>query len=96
MHPLSGFLNAWIDWNQDGDWLDAGEQIATNLAIVAGNNTLSVTPAATSPHGKTYARFRFTSSSLSTPSSLGVLPDGEVEDHAVNLVLEKSANYFYG
>ena len=35
-------LDAWIDWNHDGDWADADEQVATNLPVVAGNNTLNV------------------------------------------------------
>jgi len=26
-----GFLNAWIDWNIDGDFSDAGERIASNM-----------------------------------------------------------------
>ena len=26
---VAGILNAWIDFNRDGDWDDEGEQIAT-------------------------------------------------------------------
>ncbi|RTZ98291.1 MAG: hypothetical protein DSY90_04700, partial [Deltaproteobacteria bacterium] len=29
----SGYLNGWIDWNGDGDFSDAGEQIITNQYI---------------------------------------------------------------
>ena len=35
-------LDAWIDWNRDGDWADAGEKVASNQAMNAGNNTLNV------------------------------------------------------
>ncbi|MEE9303916.1 MAG: GEVED domain-containing protein [Thiotrichaceae bacterium] len=89
---VNGFLNAWIDWNQDGDWNDIGEQIATNAAMTAGNNTLNVTPATTVAQGKTYARFRFTSSSVVAPSPLGSLVDGEVEDYAVSITLASPVN----
>ncbi len=34
----SGVLNAWIDFNKDGDFDDAGEQIATDVAPSGGNN----------------------------------------------------------
>jgi hypothetical protein len=83
----SGLLQAWIDWNHDGDWADAGEQVATNLALVAGPNTLTVTTP-TLAQGlaagqTTFARFRF-----STQSGLGITgtaTNGEVEDYAVSL-----------
>jgi len=32
----NGFLNAWIDFNGDGDFNDAGEQIASDVAGTAG------------------------------------------------------------
>ena len=28
-----GLLNAWFDWNRDGDWDDPGEQVFTNRAV---------------------------------------------------------------
>ena len=45
----NGLLNAWIDWNGNGDWSDAGDQILTNKPLVAGTNlvTFMVFPAAT-------------------------------------------------
>ena len=88
----SGFLNAWIDWNQDGDWNDSGEQIATNIALNAGANALDVAVSAGAPQGTTYARFRFTSTSVSNPSPLGLLNDGEVEDYAVHLLNPPAAD----
>ena len=84
----SGFLNAWIDWNQDGDWADTGEQIANNQTLSAGSNSLSVTPVTTCPHGATYARFRFTGSSASglSPTGSSALT-GEVEDYQISIAL---------
>jgi uncharacterized repeat protein (TIGR01451 family) len=84
---VNGFLNAWIDWNQDGDWNDADETIATNIPLVAGSNSITVTPSVTVPHGATFTRFRFTSTSVTAPSPIGLLDDGEVEDYRVSLVV---------
>jgi uncharacterized repeat protein (TIGR01451 family) len=81
----AGILNAWIDWNQDGDWADTGEQIATNTNLVTGNNTLTVAVPNTAPHGATYARFRFSTTSGLGPT--GLATNGEVEDYKVNIVL---------
>jgi uncharacterized repeat protein (TIGR01451 family) len=80
----TGVLNAWIDWNQNGVW-EASEQIATNQAMTAGNNSITVTPGDTAPHGKTYARFRFSTQSNLQPS--GTATDGEVEDYVINVVI---------
>jgi hypothetical protein len=33
------FFQIYIDWNQDGDWLDAGEQVYSQAASVTGNQT---------------------------------------------------------
>lgn len=84
---INGYLNAWIDYNQDGDWDDAGEAIATNSPLLKGTNLLTITPLSTYPHGATYARFRFTSNSVTIPSPLGLLADGEVEDYRINLLM---------
>ena len=56
---VAGCLNAWLDWNGNGVLTDAGEQIAANLAVVAGANLITINPVpATS--GVVYSRFRFT------------------------------------
>jgi len=74
-------LDAWMDFNQDGDWLDSGEQIFTSADVSAGDNVLSFTiPAGTLP-GHTYARFRLSTAGGLAPTGLTV--DGEVEDYLV-------------
>lgn len=80
----SGVLNAWLDFNQDGDWLDAGEQIFTNVALAAGANPLAFAVPGGATPGTTYARFRFSSASGLAPT--GAAPDGEVEDYKVTVV----------
>ena len=82
-------LDAWIDFDQNGSWLDAGEQIATNQAVSAGDNTLSFTIPAGAATGDTYARFRLSSAGGLTPT--GSADDGEVEDHSVTLVASGSS-----
>lgn len=76
-----GFLDAWVDWNQDGDWDDTGEQIFTRTALAAGDNVLMFSAADNVPFGETFARFRFSSSGGLDPT--GVANDGEVEDYQI-------------
>ena len=78
-----GLLNAWIDWNQDGDWADAGEQIFTDQALAAGLNSLSFSVPAGSVLGTTSVRFRFDQGG--GLSFDGLAPDGEVEDYQVQV-----------
>ncbi len=80
---LPGRLDAWIDWNRDGDFLDAGEQIATNLAVPAGPSALNVTVPCGTSAGPSYARFRISSAGGLGPT--GPAPDGEVEDYTVTV-----------
>src|SRR5262249_16315721 len=82
---MTGRLDAWIDINRDGVW-SANEKIAftgnRTGALIDGLNTLTFTfGSVQSPHGTTFARFRFTSAGIATPT--GVAPDGEVEDYKI-------------
>ncbi|WML86428.1 SdrD B-like domain-containing protein [Thiothrix subterranea] len=83
-------LDAWIDFNGDGDFEDVGEQIATNLNIKGitlydqGSTVLDIEVPATAKTGVTYARFRLSSAGGLSPS--GAAPDGEVEDYAITIV----------
>ena len=84
-------LNAWIDWNQDGDFADAGEQIATNLAVVAGVNVIPIVvpPGAeitdmNDPFDLTYARFRISTQAGLSPTGFAI--DGEVEDYKLDVM----------
>jgi hypothetical protein len=79
----AGKLDAWIDFNQDGDWDDAGEQILSSVDVIAGANTLSATIPAGATVGSTAARFRLSSSGGLAPT--GDAADGEVEDYLVTI-----------
>ena len=83
---ITSRLDAWIDFNRDGDWLDPGEQIAASFDLGTGNGShvLSFTVPAGAGTGTTYARFRLSTSGGLTPT--GSANDGEVEDYAVALL----------
>ena len=86
-----GYVNAWIDFNMDGDWADPGEQILTDewLDHNTGKNLEFTVPPVTPEQksGRTFARFRL--SSQHSLSYTGVAPDGEVEDMTVTAYMEE-------
>lgn len=79
----AGELDAWIDFNADGDFGDAGEQILAGQAVTAGVSSLGYNVPCTAVQGTTYSRFRLSSTGTAGPT--GPAPDGEVEDYAVNV-----------
>jgi hypothetical protein len=81
---LAGFIDGWVDFNNDGDFSDPGEQVFTSTAVVAGNNNLSFgVPNGATP-ALTFARFRL--SSTGSLSFTGLASYGEVEDYQVQIV----------
>ena len=89
-HPsATNWLDAWIDFNRDGDWNDPGEQIFSrcDLGTSAGPQVLEfIIPQDTGPNvasGESYARFRLSTAGGLSPT--GWATDGEVEDHVVFL-----------
>lgn len=83
----SGFLNAWFDWNADGDFDDAGEQMVSDQAVAAGTLNLNIVVPASAVIGPTFARFRVcTGSAASAPldncnTPVSTVQSGEVEDY---------------
>jgi uncharacterized repeat protein (TIGR01451 family) len=83
--PVPCSLDAWVDWNQNGVFNDAGEQIATSLNVPTGPPTvLSPSVPAGAIPGTTYARFRCSTAGGLTPT--GAAANGEVEDYAVTII----------
>ncbi|MCO6458585.1 MAG: tandem-95 repeat protein [Pirellulaceae bacterium] len=83
----TGLLDAWIDFNQDGDFDDFAEQVFRGVRLFAGDNPLSIsTPSFVQSPGilSTVARFRFSSSGGTSPT--GLAPDGEVEDYLIQIL----------
>ena len=76
-----GKIDAFVDFNGDGDFSGLDEKILDGVAVVAGDNRLRFPVPASVPDAKTFARFRI--SSLGGLSYDGPAPDGEVEDYPV-------------
>ena len=79
----TGVLNAWFDWNGDGDFSDSGEHIFNNVSLVAGTNNLVLRVPADAVAGSSWSRFRF--SQQSDLSFFGGSSSGEVEDHPISI-----------
>ncbi len=82
--PSGAKLDAWIDFNGDGNWGGPGDQIASSVAVVNGVNAITFDVPSWSKDGTTFARFR-----LSTAGNLGpegLAANGEVEDYAVTII----------
>ncbi|WP_298609487.1 IPTL-CTERM sorting domain-containing protein [uncultured Thiothrix sp.] len=76
-------LNAWIDWNGDGNWTGPAEKVFTNVQLNAGANKLSVDVPSFAVIGDSYARFRC--STAGDDGITGEAADGEVEDYKVTI-----------
>ena len=80
----NGYLNAWMDFNEDGDWADPGEQVFTDTSLTNGTNILSLhIPPGDGPETTNTMRFRF--GSQTNLSYTGWAIDGEVEDYTVRV-----------
>lgn len=87
----SGYLNAWLDWNQNNQF-DSGEQIITDMALTGGINNVLLDAPFDLVEGTTWARFRYSSTSGIGPT--GGVSDGEVEDYSVYITsLPLTAHY---
>jgi hypothetical protein len=78
-----GFLDGWIDFNNDGDFLDQFEHVYASQPLKAGINELTLNVPINAFVGPLFARFRFSSQGGLAPTGLAV--DGEVEDHIIEI-----------
>jgi len=79
----SGFLNAWMDLEQDGTWMEPEDHIIENVELPAGTHLFDIPAFESIEPGTRMSRFRF-----STEPGLwfrGYALDGEVEDHLITL-----------
>jgi hypothetical protein len=90
---LSDYISTWIDWNQDEDFLDAGESftVATNTGS-NGPHTVDVTIPIDAAIGNTV--MRVTVKYQSAPSSDEVFGSGEVEDYTVAVTAADNTPFF--
>ena len=84
-------LDAWIDWNQNGQF-ELTEQIAASQNIASGSLiTIALLAPININPGRVYSRFRCSSiGGLSAngpnPTNLLLVPDGEVEDYQITII----------
>jgi len=79
-----GYLNGWIDFNQDRDWEDEGEQVFNAVSLSDGTHNLELNVPVTADTGNTYGRFRFSDESDLSYEGPGSL--GEVEDYYLEIM----------
>lgn len=74
----------WIDYNRDGDFADAGEQVVS----INPTNTTPVSGSFTVPVGASLGttRMRVTMRYNTLPSNCGTFNYGEVEDYTINIL----------
>lgn len=83
-----GFVDGWVDFNGDGDFLDIGEQVVTSAPVHDGENRLRLnSPSSPLPtvlvSGTGFARARFRLNETGNQSPSGLQINGEVEDYVV-------------
>ncbi len=86
------YMNAWFDWNKDGDFNDPGEQVFSNQTLNNGTVTLTFDiPVGAILDGTFYSRFRIydqlpTGVQPDGPAMSGTTPlYGEIEDPFFNI-----------
>ncbi|MGJ8590926.1 MAG: GEVED domain-containing protein [Aquaticitalea sp.] len=85
-HPSSTYgYSVWIDWNNDGDFIDAGENVISTAYLA----TPATLPQITIPGGQALGnyRMRIRNAYLSNPAPVcGSHDYGEAEDYTLELV----------
>lgn len=80
----AGNLNAWMDFNRDGDFADAGEKIISGRVLPTGTHSFSINVPSSAVVGRTYVRFRY-----GVEANIGFggrALKGEVEDYTLNVL----------
>jgi hypothetical protein len=94
----SNFTKVFIDWNRDGDFLDANETAYQNAAFATGPNVQSgnITVPAGAQLGITRMRVVNVETTLATQvNSCGTYAWGETEDYLINIQSSPAVPYSY-
>ena len=78
---MGGWVDAWVDFNQNGSWLDPGEKVYAG-SVAPGVNALPITIPPSAMPGLSFARVRYNIGGL-VLAPTGPAPDGEVEDYQI-------------
>ncbi|MCZ4409130.1 T9SS type A sorting domain-containing protein [Cryomorphaceae bacterium 1068] len=79
--PFSETFSAWMDFNQDGDFEDPGEEIFTDFGQFQVSGSFSVPSNAVNGKVKLRIAMGFAQANLCQN-----VPEGEIEDYCVNMV----------
>ncbi|WP_043993899.1 LruC domain-containing protein [Moritella sp. PE36] len=89
----TSYLNAWFDWNRDGDFNDANERAISGLQLLPGSHdVLFRVPDGATP-GASWSRFRL--GSIADISNNGGYVYGEVEDYQINITTANTTYLYY-
>ena len=80
---FTGRFAAWIDWNNDGDFNDVGEQVLTDAAASNGPVSSNVTVPLTATLGTTRMRCIFREGTVAPPNCGVYTTWGETEDYSI-------------
>jgi hypothetical protein len=85
---------AWVDWNQDMDFYDAGEYFyLTGVGGGVDQFEGTITPPADALGGETVMRVRVVDTSIDPLDPCGSTSYGEVEDYCINVLAEPAITY---
>ena len=86
----TGLLNAWFDWNGDGDFSDTNEKILATKTIFKTDTVYIETfvPDSAVINKPTFARFRIGDNRVNLPNEPSAW--GEVEDYQINILKNSS------
>jgi hypothetical protein len=85
----NGYLQAWFDWNDDGDFNDANERVITDRLLDEGENSITIAVPSGVTANQVYARFRYGEFGIN--SVFGAALTGEVEDHVFTVIPQAPA-----
>jgi hypothetical protein len=80
---VAGYLNAWIDLNQDNTYGGGSEYAIQKVHLAAGVNNVIFNVSDSVLYGPTSMRFRFATGINDVTAPTGLATNGEVEDYKV-------------
>lgn len=96
-----GYMKAWVDWNRDGDFLDAGELVYDVGGIASYSTTFGFIIPAAQPVGNYRVRIRINKDDNIEPYDAGAIStfdscqnidyNGETEDYTFTVIASCSA-----
>ncbi|MDN3606539.1 GEVED domain-containing protein [Kaistella yonginensis] len=89
LSPTPGYWKAWVDYNRDGDFADAGEEVYRLMAYTTESLTFGFVIPPTTPVGM--YRFRIRVGNTNSFDSCTNLSRGETEDYIFEVIANCSA-----